>query len=224
MFEVNTAKKGRNLETEDRIRETVLRWAYNHYYDASGMTGQAFKISDAKKGLKNEGLTAKEASRGVEFLSQRGFLLVQHRPFQTRQGSTMPGTTYYKISDIGIEQIEGPSRFKQPEALAGINIENLGDVTIMGDGNIVHATFAAVYGPLDKIEMEIRGSKELTDSEKREIVAELRTMKGQLGKSHPDPGITSSSWRRLKSVAERIGSTASLILIAEKILISLGLL
>jgi len=143
------------LEKEDAIRETVLKWAYDRYYGARGISGQTFTITEAKRELKCEGLSSNEVSRAVHYLSETNYFTEQTRAYRTRQGSVVPGTTYYRISHLGIEHIEGESRFKRLEPLSGINVTNLGDVTVMGDGNIVQTAFASLYGPLDSIENTI---------------------------------------------------------------------
>ncbi|MCP8308703.1 MAG: hypothetical protein H3Z53_11375 [archaeon] len=203
---------------EDITREKVLKWAYDRYYNAKGISGQAFRITDAKKELGQEGLSSSEISRAVQFLSETNFLTVESRTYQTERGSVVRGTTYYRISYLGIEHIEGQSRFKRPEPLSGINVTNLGDVTVMGDGNIVQTGFASLYGPLDSIEDAVRWSKNLSDAEKREAVAEIRTIRSQLGKATPDKEITSKAWSRLKSFGQKVAIAAPYIGLAEKLL------
>lgn len=203
---------------EDAIRGKVLKWAYDRYYSARGISGQAFTITDVRKELSREDFSSSEISRAVQFLSETNFLTAETRPYQTRRGSLVPGTTYYRISYIGIQHIEGESRFKRPEPLSGINVTNLGDVTVMGDGNIVQTAFASLYGPLDSIEDMVRQSKSLADTEKREAIAEIRTIRSQLGKASPDKEITARAWGRLKSIGEKVTAATPYIGLAEKLL------
>ncbi len=206
------------MEGEESIRERALRWAYRKYHDAKGISGQVFTITDARAGLKQEGLSSSEVSRAVAFLSQTEYLTEQTATFQTRGGSVLRGTTRYKISYLVIENIEGRSRFTKPEALAGINITELVDVTVMGDGNIVQIAFAPLYGPLDSIENVIRGGQNLTSAQKREAIAELLTIRGQLEKSFPDKETISTAWARLKSFAEKLVAASTFIDLIEQLL------
>lgn len=48
----------------------------------------------------------------------------------------------YKISDVGIDKLEGASSYRLQEHLSRVNITNIRGVTIIGDGNVVNTNLA----------------------------------------------------------------------------------
>ena len=126
---------------------------------------------------------------------------------------------YYKISDVGINYFEGPSKFQRiSKSFSGINITNVQGVTVVGDQNIVVNTqYLDLYRKLSLLSEAVRGSAQLSDREKLEYVMEIETIKDQLAKLSPDKNIIRLAWEKLKPLAKVAGIITFFKQVAEAI-------
>lgn len=209
-------KKKKSEKPIDEIREVILRFFYDRHKKASSPKKLKLKISEAKTGLKELGISSAEAISNIEYLIDGGWLKkeVEEKKFTTRSGVSMPSeTSYYKASIKTIDHFDnGESIFKKKES-GGINITNIQGVTnvINGEGNTVtvNSKFENLYGHLDKLSQEIKESN-IGDESKLNYVSEVETIKSQLQKPQPDKTIVHKAWGNLKGLASVAGSIAAI--------------
>jgi hypothetical protein len=200
----------------DEIREIILRFFYDKHKNASSPKKVRLKISEAKAGLKELGISGKEAVSNIEYLIDGSWLTkeVEEKEFTTPQGVKVPQkTAQYKASNKTIDHFDkGESIFKKNEA-SGINITNIQGVTTLnvGDHNnvVVNAKMKDLWTKLDELNNEIKQS-DLDDKEKLDYSSDIETILRQLQKPQPDKTIIQKAWDNLKKVAGVAGSLATL--------------
>lgn len=106
------------------------------------------------------------------------------------------------ISEKGIDYFEGPSRFRKLPNAPGINVNNVQNVVVIGDRNLVRASFEAHYRELDLLEQALSLTDRISDEEKVDYGAEIETIKAQLAKSSPDKGIIHKAWTVLSGLSK----------------------
>ena len=74
----------------------------------------------------------------------------------------------------------------------------------------MHVEFGELFGQLELLGNEIRGTPALSDQQKLEYQADIETIKSQLVKPKPDSGILKRAWDSLKGVAT-IGSFSTAV-------------
>lgn len=109
------------MNPNDQIRRQILQYFYDRNNSATshyGKKGSAVKISDAKRELKDRyGLTQQQVMSNLTYLIDRKWINKNEieKTVQVK-GGTVPSTvTWYQISALGIEKIEGDSEFKPKE-------------------------------------------------------------------------------------------------------------
>lgn len=199
--------------TNDEIRDLLLRFLYGHHGKARGPKRQEIGIRDLQSAMKRaHGLTQQQVASNLDYLVQKGWVLrvITNRTFTTKSGTTQSAERVtYKISAEGIDRIEGDSEFKRPDPYAGIKIENIGGVTVVGDGNVVRTQFAPVAEALSELRRAVNAS-ELPDDRKLAVATEIQTIELQLAKEHPDPPVIEKAWAAIKATAT-VGTLADLI-------------
>ena len=122
-------------------------------------------------------------------------------------GGTIPSTvTWYAISALGIDKIEGGSEFEPKERYEGINITATGtNVVTLGDGNVVNARFSPLREQLDGLKSQITSTSTLGEKEKLDVVADIESLKDQLAKESPDRTIIGHLWQSIDRVAKVTG-------------------
>lgn len=201
-------KKKEISRSVDEIREKILHFFYDKHKNASTPSRVRLKISEARKGLKEIGISSKEAISNIEYLIDGGWINkeIERKEFTTKTGVSVPSdTAYYKASNKTIDHFdEGKSIFRKNE-LNGINITNIQGVTTLtvGDSNdvVVNTEFVGLHAHLDKLINGIKLSSELEDEDKLNYVAEIKTIKAQLMKPLPDKGIIKTAWEKLGKIA-----------------------
>lgn len=168
------------------------------------------KISDVKRELKSlHGLTQQEVMSNLTYLIDRGWVKTvdQEKSVATKGGTTVPSVvTFYEVSALGIEKIEGRSEFQPRDRYPGINIEAVGaNVITLGDGNVVNVQFRQLFRQLTELKEAITRSDQLTEQDKLEVAVDIETLKDQLAKSHPDPEVTRRLWPRIEKAANLAG-------------------
>jgi len=194
----------------------MLRYFYDRNKNATsamGKRGVAAKISDVKADLKaKHGLSQQEVQSNLTYLLSQGW--VEHVPItkevRGKGGTVIPSTTtYYRITAVGIDKIEGPGEFTM-DKFHGIKIEATGqNIITVGDGNQVDAK----YGNIGEALAELR--KAVTDSgapeaDKLAYVADIDTIQSQLAKPSPNKSIVAAAWEAVKGAAT-INGCASLV-------------
>jgi len=196
------------MNPNDAIRQQILQWFYDRNANATsqyGKAGSAAKISDVKKGLKEDfGLKREQVMSNLTYLLDKGW--INKRDIEKTvivRGGTVPSTvTWYEISAAGIDKIEGESEFQAGPRYAGINISATGaNVITLGDGNIVNAKFVELHSKLDHLKQEVAASPSLDDAQKLDVSVDIESIRDQLAKTEPDRTVVQRLWERIKDVA-----------------------
>ena len=200
----------------NEIRRIMLQYFYdrnNNATSARGKKGSAVKISDVKRELKAEhALTQQEVQSNLTYLISQGWVEEDtvEKTFTARGGTVIPSSTsFYKITAVGIDKIEGPGEFTMPK-FHGIRIEATGqNIITLGDGNQINAKFGDLGEALAELRDLITEST-ASEAQKMELVADLDTIQSQLAKPEPNRGIVKAAWETVKGAAA-INGCATLV-------------
>lgn len=153
--------------------------------------------------LKAQGYKQQEVASNLDYLIQKGWAreVVEERSFTTSGGTrqSAPRLTY-KISDLGIDKLEGASTYKSPPT-PGINVTTIRGVTVIGDGNVVNTSFADAAAALTELRALIATSQELSDEERLNAVADIDSLQGQLQKPQPNASVVQGLWAGVQGIA-----------------------
>ncbi len=200
------------MNPNDVVRKQILQYFYDRNSGATsqrGKKGSAMKISDVKRELKaGYGLTQQTVISNLTYLIDRGW--VKKDEVQKTiivNGGTIPSTvTWYAISALGIDKLEGGSEFEPKDRYEGINITATGtNVVTLGDGNVVNARFSPLREQLDGLKSQITSTSTLGEKEKLDVVADIESLKDQLAKESPDRTIIGHLWQSIDGVAKVAG-------------------
>jgi hypothetical protein len=190
--------------TNDEIRDLLLYFLNDRHSKARSVKGQEIGIRDLQAALRqSHGLTQQQVSSNLDYLVQKGWVqrVVADRTFTTKYGTTQSAERVtYKVSAEGIDRIEGESKFKRPDPYSGIKIENIGGVTVVGDGNVVRTQFAPVAEALSELRRAVNAS-DLPDDHKLAVATEIQAIDLQLAKEDPDPTVIEKAWGTIKAAA-----------------------
>jgi hypothetical protein len=185
----------------DKIREQILKYFYDRNTYATsrfGKKGSAAKISDVKRELKSKiGLTQSQVVSNLTYLIDRKWInTIEVEKTVTVKGGTIPSkVTWYEISALGIEKIEGGSLFELKDKYPGINITATGsNIITLGDGNVVNAKFSDLHNQLAQLQSMVAASNVLNESQKLDVSADIESMKDQLAKDHPNGNVVRQLW------------------------------
>lgn len=161
------------------VRSIILRYFYERNQNATsarGKNGFSVKISDAKRELKlSHQLTQQEVAGNLNYLISQGWIEEERieKSVPLRSGTVIPqSTSFYKISALGIDKIEGPSEFTL-DKFKGIRIEATGkNVITVGDGNRVNVRFEEAANALVELKQAIL-SAQVAEAEKMDAVADI---------------------------------------------------
>lgn len=200
----------------DSIREGMLRYFYDRNANATserGKRGSQVRISDVKGQLKQlHGLTQPQVIANLTYLIDSGWVerLEERRTFKTRRGTSQPSTsTWYKITNTGIDLIEGQSSaFRRADPFDGINITAVASTVQVGDGNYANARFNGLSSDLEALRHELVGSAQLDDATKVAAAADIETLKMQIVKPEPNQAIVCEALTGIKKVAAAAGLVA----------------
>lgn len=187
----------------DDIRDRILRHLYSVHGRARGPKGVAVGIRDLQRNMKEHGIKQADTNSNLDYLLQKGWAkkVVERRTFTTKGGTTQDReTTRYKISDIGIDRLEGASMYRREESFSRINVTNIHGVTVIGTGNVVNAELTDLSRTLSELEKAVTESGSLSDEEKLNVVADLGTIQSQLSKPKPHGNIIRNIWSGIKKV------------------------
>jgi len=192
----------------DVIRETILSYLYELHQKARSLKSASTNIRDLKRAMKQENISQQEVIANLDYLIQKDWVKaeIEQKTFTTKSGISVPSTsTRYKITDVGIDKIEGESAFQRRDRYAGINITNIQGVTVIGDENVVNAEYSDLYQALNELEKSVSSSNKLSDEEKLNITADAESLKNQLSKSKPDKTIVSKLWLGIEKAVKVAG-------------------
>ena len=200
-------KKVDNKHSNDEIRELILQFFYERASKATslrGKKGSSIKMKDIKAGLK-----ALHSFNDSQIVSNLTYLLsqdwvqeeIEKKSFTTPKGVLMPSEThYYSITAAGTDKIEGPGRFT-PKRFSGINIEAVGSVVTIGDGNQINVKFKETAQKLSELRNAVTQTNELNDEVKLDIVTNIDSIQDQLGKPNPNRTVIETLWSGIEKGA-----------------------
>jgi hypothetical protein len=208
------------MNPNDAVRKQILQYFYDRNAGATstrGKKGSAMKISDLKRELKSKyGLTQPSVISNLTYLIDRGWVKKDDvQKTVNVPGGTIPSiVTWYHISALGIDKIEGGSEFELQDRYAGIEVNATGtNVITLGDGNVVNARFSELRESLNDLKYQITSSSALSEKQKFDAVADIETFKDQLAKESQDKTILGHLWTGI----ERVASLAGLVDAAQKV-------
>ncbi len=208
----------------DEIRQQILQYFYDRNENASsrfGKRGSAVKIGDVRRELKQRhGLVQRQVVANLNYLIDRGWVkaVEQEKTYTVPdRGVTVPSTvTWYEITAVGIDKIEGGSEFERADRSAGINITATGsNVITLGDGNIVNAAFADLHDVLDTLKTAITESAQLPDGDKLDIAVDIESIKDQLAKQQPNRTVVRQLWSGVEKAATAAGFIEAVSLVQQ---------
>lgn len=157
----------------------------------------------------------------LDYLVQKGWVKKEEKTskFTTKGGTERESTTVsYKISDIGLDKLQGASSYNTQDSFKGINVTNIGGISVVGSNNVVNATFASASQELARLEDEIKRSDKVSELNKLNLAAEIATIQSQLSKPEPSPTIVQTSWKAI----EKIVTAGGLVDLLVKVSTALG--
>ncbi len=153
----------------DAVRDAILRHLYEVHRNARGPKGVAIGIRDLHQAMRAQNIGLKDVNSNLDYLLQKGWIakIEERRTFTTIRGTTQESaSTKYKISDVGIDRLEGASTYQMHEHFSQINITNINGVTVLGSGNIVNTELTDLSNVLAEIEESISQSEKLSEESK----------------------------------------------------------
>jgi hypothetical protein len=194
---------------------------YATHRSAKSPRSAGVAIRDLQAQLKPLGLKQQEVASNLDYLIQKGWAreVVEERTFVTPRGTRQPSQKVtYKISDLGIDKLEGASTYERPSTVAGINITTVRGVTVVGDGNVVNTAFADASSALTELRGLLLAAGAIGDEDRLNAVADIDSLQGQLQKPHPAVEVIRSLWASV----ERIATAGGFISAAERVSTALG--
>lgn len=198
----------------DEIRDLILNFLYELHRSARGVKAQETGLRDLQQKLKAEhGLSQQQVSSNLDYLVQKEWVkqIRRERTFTTQRGVEVPNEKVsYKISDVGIDRVEGESRFKKQSPFGAVNIGNVQGAVVFGDHNVVNNQFLPLAEQLNKLEQAVSATS-MPDGEKIAVIGDVETIKSQLAKPAPDRGILRQAWTAIERVVTAHGFATILI-------------
>jgi hypothetical protein len=209
------------MNPKDAARDAVLRYLYSVHATAKSPRSAGVGIRELQAKLKPQGLKQQDVASNLDYLIQKGWAreVVEERSFVTPRGTRQPSQKVtYKISDLGIDKLEGASTYERQSAPPGINITTVKGVTIVGDGNVVNTVFADASSGLGELRALLLAADNLSDEVRLNAVADIDSLQGQLQKPDPAREVIRSLWASV----ERIATVSGFVDAAEKVSTALG--
>ncbi len=206
----------------DSIRNKILRYLYGLRGKARGPKSLEVGIRELQAGLKKDKIKQSDLISNLDYLVQKGWVrrTVETRPYTTPQGFTRQNEKVtYKISDVGIDRLEGASSYRREDTFSRINVTTIRGVTVIGSGNVVNTNFTDASELLSELEKQLATSEGISDEDQLNALADIGTIQSQLAKPEPDMTIVQRAWHG----AERIVTAAGLVELGAKIAMVLGL-
>ena len=205
---MSKAKKNKQVFSNDEIRKRILNYLGTRRQIVRGIDSLMASSSDIKKALVKEGVGQNETVRNLDYLVQHGWVKreIVSRPYTTPKGFQVPNVkSLFGLTDIGIKYVEGESIFDRTSAFSGINITNIGGLTVVGNNNVVRNEFIDTLRALNQLEGTIKISDQLSDEQKLNVQADIQTIKSQLSKMRPDKTILQKAMNGISFVGSLPG-------------------
>jgi hypothetical protein len=127
------------VNPHDAIRESLIRCLYDVRTKARSPKTTAIGIKELNKLMKARGCSQQEVAQSpVPHRAGLRDRVVESRSFTTATGTQQPSQSVtYRLSALGVDQIEKPSLYEREPVPASVNITNVNGVTQVGNGNVV---------------------------------------------------------------------------------------
>lgn len=197
------------MNPNDEIREKILKYLYDVYKNATNTHRAKVTGVVLERDIERQGYTKQEVVSNFLYLQQTNWIKKETESY-TSGGLSIGGkktpitrgkTTYYMISDKGINHFEGTSNFQKSTWQTGINITNVQGVTVIGDSNFVRNEYSNLYRNLELLSDELRSSSSISDEDKINYTSDIDTIKSQLAKPNPAKQIIQQAWSGLSSLS-----------------------
>lgn len=199
-------------KADDGCRTEILRILHNHLQNARGMRKTGMLLRPLQAALRPSGFKMQVVVRNLTYLVEKGWVteLKDERTIRTKTGMRVEAERRtYRISDAGMDNIEGESAYRQnPSRASGITISNVSGMVLVGDGNVAHQHFATLAGQVDSLSKAIEASLAVTDEDKVAAVADLTSIRGQLMRASPHKSIVQQLWAGVERIASLADCTA----------------
>lgn len=201
-------KKEIKTYTPDEVRQKILEYLGTCRKKARGLDSLMASSSDIKGAMAKEGISQNEAVQNLDYLVQHGWVdeKVIKRPYKTPRGFEVPNEKHlFGLSEIGLKYSEGESEFDRTSVFSGINITNIGGVTVVGSNNVVRNEFVDVLRAFNRLEGAVKMSDKISEEQKLDAQADIQTIKNQLSKSQPDKSIVQKAMDSISFVGSLPG-------------------
>lgn len=199
------------MNDNDKIREMILNYLYDKSINARSENTRKETAPPIERLVRNAGYSTGQAVHNLSYLVDTGWIKKENESYSHTGfgGKKMTGkTTYYRISDKGINHFEGKSQFQKSRFMTGINIVNVNGVTVVGDNNFVQNNHEDLYKLLDLIKEEFSKLDSADDAQKLEVKADIETIQAQLAKAQPLKQVIDASWAGLSFLSTVEGIAA----------------
>jgi len=192
---------------DDAVRDALLRYLLSVHRKAKSPRSAGIGIRDLQKAMKvKSGIKQQVVGSNLDYLVQKGWVkeVVFARSFQTPRGTMQQAEKVtYKISDTGIDRLEGASTYQRSDLRPHVNITNVQGVTVVGEGNVVNTTFTDLSRVLSDLRTAVLASGTLDDQSEAQRCGRHRHA--------PDatPKAIAGQVNRPESLGERSGSDDS---------------
>lgn len=194
--------------TDDQIREIILQCLYERVKKSKGPAGIAVGIRDLTSLVKSKAdIKQQDISANLQSLIKNKYVDEKEiqNAFATAKFGAKPAVRY-ELSQTGLSSFEQGSKFDLGDRNAGININMLNSVAILGNQNvvknIVRQEYKDGYLKIEELEKKINLSSELSDEQKVDVQADLETIKNQLAKSAPEKVIAKTALAGVSFLAD----------------------
>lgn len=190
-------------QNNDFVRETILRILYRHHKNSRGIKNISVGIRELQSLLKEYNFKGAEINSNLDYLVQKGWVREVKITSQFNTNSGFQKTNEkitYKISDIGIDKLEGASLYSEIESTSRINITNIKGVTIIGDGNVVNTEMVELSSLLHNFKDLVYSSDNLDQTQKLSVSADIDSIQSQLTKPKPMIDIVKNLWSGIETI------------------------
>lgn len=208
---------------KDVIRDILLRHLYRIHTTAKSRKNVATGIMDLRKVMKKKELTVAQVVSNLDYLIQKRWVReeTEKKTFTTPRGTTrVSESKKYKISDLGIDALEGGSIYNRENILSKIDVTNISGVVVIGNRNIVSAEYTDFSRALSELEEIVTESQRPSHEDKLSVIADLGTIQSQISKPKPNNGVIKTVWGGIKKIlrgAEFISYLAKISELVDKL-------
>ena len=202
-------KKEVKVFTPDEIRQKILAFLGMCRKKARGLDSLMASSSDIKKAMAKESISQNDTVQNLDYLVQHGWVdeKIIKRPYKTPRGFEVPNEKHlFGLSEIGLKYSEGESEFDRTSIYSGINITNIGGVSVVGSNNVVRNEFIDILRAFNQLEGALKMSDKLSEDKKLDAQADIQTIKNQLSKAQPDKSIIQKAMDSISFVGSLPGA------------------